>query len=335
MATTTPVPITGQQPPAKAVKKATPKKKAPSTKSAPQKYCATCFPGKSAPLPPRFVDAVKAIEAAVGHQVWLLIQDGPSGGFQPPAFHSIDNHTFRALWAARQQMPVGRPISLVIDSPGGSARDAYRIANFLRRRSGFNVFVPEYAKSAATLLCLGAQQIIMSSNAELGPLDTQVFDADREGFGSALDEVQALDRLNAFALQAVDSGIMLMRGRSGKSLEKLLPHVLHFVSEMVRPLFEKIDTVHYTSMSRLLKVAEEYAIRLLEPIHSKGVAEEIARKLVMEYPEHGFLIDVLEATEIGLQVSKPMSSDLEDAMNDLARATHGVVAIGQMKEVSS
>lgn len=73
----------------------------------------------------------------------------------------------------------------------------------------------------------------------------QVFDFEREDYSSALNEVQALGRLNAFALQAVDTGMILFSGRSGKTLGSLLPMVQDFVAEVMRPLFEKIDTVHY------------------------------------------------------------------------------------------
>jgi len=237
--------------PTPAPKIATPPRKPPKAVKAPKlaaKYYATGYPGEGSPLPPKFVEAVHAVELALGSPAWLLIQDPPDQDhLQSPPYHSIDEATYRAFLSLKPHLPKARPIPLIIDSPGGSARSAYRIANLLRQHcGGFVAIVPEYAKSAATLLTLGADQIILCPHAEIGPLDTQVFDPDREGFGSALDEVQALDRLNAFALQAVDAGVILFASRSGKSLDKLLPQVLHFVSEMVRPLFEKIDTVHYT-----------------------------------------------------------------------------------------
>ena len=194
--------------------------------------------------------------------------------------------------------------------------------------------VPDYAKNAATLLTLGADQIILCANAELGPLDVQIFDPNREDLGSALNEVQALERLNAFALKAVDEGMMLFASCSGKSLEKLLPQVLHFVAEMVKPLFEKIDTVHYTQMSRLLKIAEEYAIRLLAPRYPPKKAEEIARQLVNGYPEHGFFIDHEEATRIGLKTSIP-GDDLETALERLSAASRGLVVVGQLQETTT
>lgn len=307
------------------------KAKPPKVNSTPKKYCGSLFP--PTPLPDKFVAAVRRVEAALKTPVWLLIQDQPlPTGQQPPVFYQLDDRTLSAILAAKSSLPT-KPVNVILDSPGGAAKAAYQLSNLFRLHcGGFNVYVPEWAKSAATLFALGASNICLAKYAELGPLDVQVFDPEREGYGSALDEVQALERLNAFALQAVDAGMLMLVSRSGKTLGMLLPQVLHFVSEMLRPLFEKLDTVHYTQMSRLLKVGEAYAVRQLEPRYGKQRAEEIARHLVNEYPEHGFYIDARELTKIGIKTIPP-DADLESALEDLKAAMHNLVVIGQLKEV--
>src|SRR5438132_678970 len=123
--------------------------------------------------------------------------------------------------------------------------------------------------------CAGS--IILNSDAELGPLDVQIFDREREEFSSALDEVQTVERLQAASLALIDQTMMLLLSRTGKKVESTLPQVLKFVSDMMRPMFENIDVVHFTQRARFLKVAEEYAIRLLRPRHNKDHAEAIAR----------------------------------------------------------
>lgn len=67
-------------------------------------------------------------------------------------------------------------ISLLLDSPGGDGLTAERIIQICRNYSGgdFEVIVPARAKSAATMVCLGADQILMSPTSELGPIDPQV-----------------------------------------------------------------------------------------------------------------------------------------------------------------
>lgn len=67
-------------------------------------------------------------------------------------------------------------VSLLLDSPGGDGLTAERIIQICRNYSGgdFEVIVPARAKSAATMVCLGADQILMSPTSELGPIDPQV-----------------------------------------------------------------------------------------------------------------------------------------------------------------
>jgi hypothetical protein len=285
-------------------KRASPATAHPSAVGLSPTHYASIHPGKDEPLPNEFSNCLNELEASLKMPVWFIVQNTPANSKNKCA----DIGRFLASQFARQKasLPKGSPIALVLDSPGGYARNAYQIANLLRKHcGGFVAVVPQYAKSAATLLALGAETIILGDDAELGPLDAQTFDSNREEPMSALDEVQSVERLFASSLEAVDQTMQLLVGRTGKKVEVLLAPVLHFVSEMMKPLFEKIDTVHYTQYSRVLKVAEEYAIRLLVPKYTPPIAKEIARRLVERYPEHGFVIDSIEASKIGLQISAP------------------------------
>lgn len=172
--------------------------------------------------------------------------------------------------------------------------------------------------------------MILGENAELGPLDVQVWDADREGIRSALDEVQALQRLHAFALEAFDSTMILLALRSGKAYEKLMPIAFQYSTEMMRPLLEKIDTVHFSQASRQLKEAEEYAVRLLRP-RCGAQCERIASDLVEKYPEHGFPIDSDELTRLGIPPSIP-DEKLEEILQELEVAMPQMTAVGFLRE---
>jgi len=66
---------------------------------------------------------------------------------------------------------------LLINSPGGDILAAERIVNICRSYSGtgdYWALVPGRAKSAATIVCLGASKIIVSPPSELGPVDPQI-----------------------------------------------------------------------------------------------------------------------------------------------------------------
>jgi membrane-bound ClpP family serine protease len=63
-------------------------------------------------------------------------------------------------------------LDLFLHSPGGFLDSAYKIIGICKEYSNeFNVIVPLAAKSAATAICLGANEIVMTVFAELGPID--------------------------------------------------------------------------------------------------------------------------------------------------------------------
>ncbi|GMU23945.1 MAG: hypothetical protein AMXMBFR13_40220 [Phycisphaerae bacterium] len=237
----------------------------------------------------------------------------------------VSNWVYRRLMKSLATVEEGKAVALLIDSSGGYADEAYKIARLLQKHcGGFTAVVPRYAKSAATLLTLGADRILMGRFAELGPIDAQLVDYEREETLSALDEVQTLERLNTFAMTAIDEHVTLFIGRSGMKVKTLLPIATQFVTDMIRPLFEKINTVHYTKMGRILKVAQEYAQRLLERRYGEATAEQFARTLTENYPAHGFVVDSDELRRIGLEiedVSPPVRTIIERLAPSLGKIT--------------
>ncbi len=76
-----------------------------------------------------------------------------------------------------QKCNVEKGFALLLSSPGGSGLAAERIINVCRSYSGtgkYTAIVPGKAKSAATMICLGASRIIMGSTSELGSIDPQI-----------------------------------------------------------------------------------------------------------------------------------------------------------------
>lgn len=68
-----------------------------------------------------------------------------------------------------------RDIDLVLHTPGGLVIAALQIARAIQRRRGkTRVIIPHYAMSGGTLIALAANEIIMSKNAVLGPIDPQL-----------------------------------------------------------------------------------------------------------------------------------------------------------------
>lgn len=264
-----------------------------------EEWVAGIYPGMGSVLPSDLGRSLVGIGEALNMPVWALIQSG----HPKDSYGTLNPQTYEGFYKLRKSIS-DEGVVIVIDSPGGVGSIAYQIAELFRKRGRFIAVVPRYAKSAATLLALGAEIIYIDRDAELGPLDVQIIDPDKEQQISALDELQSLERLTAAGLEAIDHSMIHLIGRTGKKVETILPMTLEYVANMLRPLFEGIDVVHYTQMSRALKIAEEYATRLLMPNYG-DMAKSIARKLVEDYPEHGFVIDIEEAGQIGLNVQPP------------------------------
>ncbi|WP_422296693.1 SDH family Clp fold serine proteinase, partial [Candidatus Binatus sp.] len=69
----------------------------------------------------------------------------------------------------------GDQLDVLIHSPGGLPDATASIVDLLRDKFTYVRFlVPFYAKSAATMLALSGNEIVMSSAAELGPIDPQM-----------------------------------------------------------------------------------------------------------------------------------------------------------------
>lgn len=290
-----------------------------------RKYTADIYYGEKAELDDELAHLLCQLQGQFGNlPLWLFLLGGES------IFDGLQ-HEFLER---KSQISSEQPALLLIDSLGGNARVAYQIARLFNRRAGFIALIPRHAKSAATLLALGAHQIYLGSDAELGPLDAQLADVEREGIISALDEVHTLEQLNAAALNVFDQAMLLLLGRTGKKIETILPHTLEYAANVIRPLIENIDAVHYTQMARVLQVAEEYAIRLLSSKHAEKETKNIAGRLVKQYPEHEFVIDFDEAKKIGLKVEKP-SPEL-DAIFDalIPKLNEGLTLLGQFKEIN-
>lgn len=174
------------------------------------------------------------------------------------------------IYSALKALKSKKDILLVIYSSGGEIEPAYLIGKLCREHCSKNlhIAVPRRAKSAATLIACAADVIHMGALSELGPIDPQI------------------DGLPALALKNALEHIV--------SLAKAGSHASELFSEyLARHL--KLQQLGY--YERVAESAAQYAERLLlmrSGPPSKAPAE-IARRLLYEYKDHGFVIDANEA----------------------------------------
>jgi hypothetical protein len=106
----------------------------------------------------------------------------PQGGLQIDASDRIGFH--EVTHAIN-----GPSLDLLIHSPGGYPEAAESIVETLRAKfSHVRVIVPSFAKSAATMMAMSANEILLGDDAELGPIDPQMQTANGYSPAEAIKE---------------------------------------------------------------------------------------------------------------------------------------------------
>jgi hypothetical protein len=225
--------------------------------------------------------------------------------------------------------PEETTIDVWLESPGGSASVAYKLFLELSHRCNELRFViPDFAKSAATLLALGGDVIFMAPAAELGPLDAQIGHPDREGVRiSALDLANALGFLTEFATNlTVTGGYEVLEWTELPRVE-VLREFSRFSARLLEPLMSKLDPHLIHQAKNELELAKQYAMNILRHRHvdhesGDMTGLEIADQLVKSFPAHEFLIGRDDAETIGLPVQKAEEYDKWDALKSFHRKFH-------------
>lgn len=218
-------------------------------------------------------------------------------------------------------------LDFVVYSLGGSADAAYQIIRLLRRHAKkVNLIVPGYAKSAATLFIFGADEVIMSEQGQLGPLDAQVVHPrnTRERI-STLDTFTTLNSIREYTLETLDVSVRLLLSR-GVELNHAIASSSKLATTMSRPLVEQLDPLTVGKHYRITQTVTEYGKRLAK-IRGANVDKEsqIIERLIKTYPSHEFVVDYDEAKELGVNV-KLMNDEEETSFAQLTEYLHNIGA---------
>jgi ClpP class serine protease len=92
-----------------------------------------------------------------------------------PLVRYIDIDDAESVLRAIRETPSGRPIEIILHTPGGMVIAARQIASALADHDAHVTgVVPHYAMSGGTLIALGCDEIVVESHAALGPVDPQI-----------------------------------------------------------------------------------------------------------------------------------------------------------------
>jgi ClpP class serine protease len=124
----------------------------------------------------RRLRTIRDLEVKRESRVIALIHRQEQIGFLGiPIFRYIDINDSEEVLRAIRLTPPDMPIDFIIHTPGGLVLSSEQIAMALKRHPAkVTVFIPHYAMSGGTLLCLTADEVMMDENAVLGPVDPQI-----------------------------------------------------------------------------------------------------------------------------------------------------------------
>jgi len=154
------------------------------------------------------------------------------------------------------------------------------------------VLVPYKAHSAATLIALGADHIVMGKKGELGPIDP-ILTRTQQGEETVVQEQISVEDVMAF--------VAFLKERAGLGDQSA-------IADSVSILIDKLTPWVVGSVYRTHSHIRSIARRLLTS-HRQGLEErqidQIVESLAEKTYSHGHAIGRAEATEIGLRIEKP------------------------------
>ena len=193
-------------------------------------------------------------------------------------------------------------IDVLIESIGGDPLTSWRVISLLRTSFGkVNVLFPHSAFSAATLLALGADEIVMGVYGSLGPIDPQITVRKKDG------------TTQHFGYEDIVSFLTFVKEEGGITEQEYLKGALEKLCEVVEPTL-----LGFAKRSSSLSVAigeKMLQMHMTDP-EKKAQAHSIAIKLNKSFFSHGHALGRKEAEEIGLNV-KASDGDLEKLMWDV------------------
>lgn len=217
-------------------------------------------------------------------------------------------------------------VALFMVTGGGDADVAYRISACLQRKyTKFTFFVPGYCKSAGTLVGLGANEIAIADQGELGPLDVQMSQKDElVSRQSGLTAAAALGTLNQQAFEAFEWFFLeITRKSQGQISSKTASEIAtRMACGLFTPIYQQVDPMHVGEAGRALLIAREYGRRLLaKGKNHKMTVENVVEHLIAHYPSHSFIVDLAEARTMFKHAREltPLENELVRVLDPVSR----------------
>lgn len=187
-------------------------------------------------------------------------------------------------------------VDLLISSQGGDPIAAWRIVSLLRERfKKVSVLIPYNAQSAATVLVLGADEILMHPFSYLGPIDVQM--------SMPPNEPNGMPRM--FSTKDISSYIDFLK-------EDLRIKDGDLGSIASESFLEEFSPSEIGAIKKSMVFIESIATKLLEThIDDEDSVKEIVDKFT-GFSHHGYTVGRKEAIDLKLPVLPELDKELEE-----------------------
>jgi hypothetical protein len=188
-----------------------------------------------------------------------------------------------------------KKISLILHTLGGNTMAAWNMVNMLKMFcDNLEIIVPSRARSAGTLMCLGADTIVMTKQASLGPIDPSLTGPLNPQIPGGAPDARA-----PVSVEAVRGYIEMAKQdfdvKAGRDMAQVLMHL----SEKVHPLV--LGSI-FRSRSQIQTLAREL---LKSQVKDGAKVKKIIDFLCSESGSHDYTINRREAKQLGLNVEAP------------------------------
>lgn len=199
-------------------------------------------------------------------------------------------------------------ISLFLHTRGGSTLAAWSLVNLVRQFTDkLEIIVPAKAHSAGTLMCLGADSIMMTRQATLGPIDPSVNGPLNPEIPGAPPQQRA-----PVSVEAINGFIEFAKNEAGLSTDEARLGILRALTERAHPLV--LGEV-YRSRTQIRMLGKRLIKRQLTDVER---VDRVLDFLCSESGSHDYTIYRQEARdELGLKVERP-----DDALYSIIRDLH-------------
>lgn len=186
-------------------------------------------------------------------------------------------------------------ITLFLYTCGGNTLAAWSIVNLLHQFADrLEVIVPAKARSAGTLICLGADTVVMTKQATLGPIDPSVNGPLNPQIGGAGPQARF-----PVSVEAINGYIEFARSLCNENGEAIAA-ALQQLSQQVHPL---VLGSAYRSRAQIRMLAKRLVRKQLQ---DEEKIEAVLNFLCSESGSHDYTIFRREArNELGLNIEKP------------------------------